>query len=62
MSKPEELGLGGTCSLQLAGPKNTVQELKTEGIGRRDTAGDGEYCNFWNQTICIVMNMNNKSV
>ena len=42
MSKPEELGLGGLCGRQLAGPKNTVQELKTEGNGRRDTAGDGE--------------------
>jgi hypothetical protein len=42
VSKPEELGLGGSCSLQLASPKNTVQELKTEGNGRRDTAGDGE--------------------
>ena len=42
MSKSEELGLGGTCGLQLTSPKNTVQELKTERIGRRDTAGDGE--------------------
>ena len=42
MSKPEELGLGDLCSLQLASPKNTVQELKTEENGRRDRAGDGE--------------------
>jgi hypothetical protein len=42
MSKPEELGLGGSCGLQLASPKNTVQKLKTEGSGRRDTVGEGE--------------------
>ena len=42
MSKPEELGLGGSFGLQLACPKNTVRELKTEGNGRRNTAGDGE--------------------
>ena len=42
MSKPEELGIGGSSGLQLASPKNTVQELKAEGSGRRDTAGDGE--------------------
>jgi hypothetical protein len=43
-------------------PKNTVKKLKTEGTGRRVTAGDGDYCNFRNRTICRVMNMNNKSV
>jgi hypothetical protein len=42
VSKPEELGLGDLCGLQLASPKNKEQELKKEGSGRRDTAWDGE--------------------
>ena len=28
---------------------NTVEELKTDGAGRRVTAGDWGYCNFGNQ-------------
>ena len=34
---------------------NTVEELKTDGAGRRVTAGG--YCNFGNRATCTVMIM-----
>jgi hypothetical protein len=60
MGTPEELGLGGSCVLQLASTR-TLQNSKRRGDVERRLGKGGILYSGWEPNV-IVENMTNKSV